>query len=63
MQKYIGGIEGFLEQDAAKESAFWADYQVLGPMFAALRMFMTMDDVLTVIVCLLLHISEPTRPY
>ncbi|MBS4987626.1 nitrogenase component 1 [Anaerotruncus colihominis] len=50
MQKYIGGIEGFLEQDAAKESAFWADYQVLGPMFAALRMFMTMDDVLTVIV-------------
>ena len=31
MQKYIGGIEGFLEQDAAKESAFWADYQVLGP--------------------------------
>ena len=29
MQKYIGGIEGFLEQDAAKESAFWADYQVL----------------------------------
>lgn len=50
MQKYIGSLEGFLEKDSGRDEAFWADYQVLGPMFSALRIFMTMDDVLTVIV-------------
>ena len=50
MQKYIGSLEGFLADDSTQDKAFWADYQVLGPMFSALRIFMTMDDVLTVVV-------------
>lgn len=50
MQKYIGSLEGFLADDSTQDRAFWADYQVLGPMFSALRVFMTMEDVLTVIV-------------
>lgn len=35
MQKYIGSLEGFLERDSGRDEAFWADYQVLGPMFSA----------------------------
>ena len=50
MQKYIGSLEGFLEDNSVEDKAFWADYQVLGSMFSALRIFMTMNDVLTVIV-------------
>lgn len=51
MRKYIGSLEGFVENPALeKDEAFWADYQVLGPMFSALRLFMTMADVLPVIV-------------
>lgn len=50
MQKYIGSLDGFLADGSVRDEPFWADYQVLGPMFSALRVFMTMDDVLTVIV-------------
>ena len=51
MRKYIGTLEGFVNSpELEQDETFWADYQVLGPMFAALRMFMTMEDVLTVIV-------------
>ena len=51
MRKYIGSLEGFVNApELERDETFWADYQVLGPMFSALRMFMTMEDVLTVIV-------------
>lgn len=51
MRKYIGSLEDFVTQpQLERDETFWADYQVLGPMFSALRMFMTMEDVLTVIV-------------
>lgn len=51
MRKYIGTLEGFVNSpNLEQDETFWADYQVLGPMFSALRMFMTMEDVLTVIV-------------
>ncbi len=51
MRKYIGSLEDFVNKpDLEQDETFWADYQVLGPMFSALRMFMTMEDVLTVIV-------------
>ena len=51
MRKYIGSLEDFVAQpQLERDETFWADYQVLGPMFSALRMFMTMEDVLTVIV-------------
>lgn len=50
MRKYIGTLEDFVEKPALEwDESFWADYQVLGPMFAALRIFMTMEDVLPVI--------------
>ena len=51
MRKYIGTLEDFVAHPEREyDETFWADYQVLGPMFSALRMFMTMEDVLTVIV-------------
>lgn len=51
MRKYIGSLEGFVENPGLeRDETFWADYQVLGPMFSALRLFMTMEDVLPVIV-------------
>ena len=51
MRKYIGTLEEFVEHPEQEYTeSFWADYQVLGPMFSALRMFMTMEDVLAVIV-------------
>ena len=51
MRKYIGTLEGFANgPELERDETFWADYQVLGPMFSALRMFMTMEDVLTVVV-------------
>lgn len=51
MRKYIGTLEDFVQKpELERDETFWADYQVLGPMFSALRMFMTMEDVLTVIV-------------
>lgn len=51
MRKYIGSLEDFVEQPELEyDETFWADYQVLGPMFSALRLFMTMEDVLPVIV-------------
>ncbi|MDO5323867.1 MAG: nitrogenase component 1 [Clostridia bacterium] len=51
MRKYIGSLEDFVAQPELEyDETFWADYQVLGPMFSALRLFMTMEDVLPVIV-------------
>lgn len=51
MRKYIGQLEGFISDTILEQDeTFWADYQVLGPMFSALRMFMTMEDVLPVII-------------
>ena len=51
MRKYIGTLEDFVAHPEREyDETFWADYQVLGPMFSALRVFMTMEDVLTVIV-------------
>ncbi len=50
MKKYIGTLEGFVNGAEEHDATFWADYQVLGPMFSALRMFLTMDDVQVVLV-------------
>lgn len=51
MRKYIGSIDGFVQNpENETDEPLWVDYQVLGPMFSALRIFMTMDDVMTVIV-------------
>lgn len=51
MRKFIGTLEDFVRHpEREKEEPMWADYQVLGPMFSALRMFMTMKGVLPVII-------------
>ncbi|HKL13427.1 MAG TPA: nitrogenase component 1 [Halanaerobiales bacterium] len=50
MDKYKGGFDELIEKWELKEEELWVDYQVLGPMFASLRMFLSMEDVLSVIV-------------
>jgi len=50
MQKFIGKMEDFIAEGSIEDKVFWADHQVLGPMFAALRVFMSMNDVLVIIV-------------
>lgn len=50
MKKYSGDFDELINKWELKEENLWIDYQVLGPMFASLRMFLSMKDVLPVIV-------------
>src|SRR6056297_2539432 len=50
MKKYSGDFNNLIDKWNLKEEDLWIDYQVLGPMFASLRMFLSMKNVLPVIV-------------
>ncbi len=50
MKKYSGDFNNLIEKWNLKDEDLWIDYQVLGPMFASLRMFLSMKNVLPVIV-------------
>src|SRR6056297_869620 len=50
MDKYKGDFDELIDKWELKEENLWIDYQVLGPMFASLRMFLSMENVLPVIV-------------
>ena len=50
MDKYKGDFNELIDKWELKEENLWIDYQVLGPMFASLRMFLSMENVLPVIV-------------
>ncbi len=50
MEKYIGEVHNYIKQNSTYDASVWSDYQVLGPMFSALRIFMTMDDVLVIVI-------------
>ncbi len=49
MQWFKGDINDFINNEDLKDNPLWVDYQVLGPMFSAMRVFFSMNDVLVVI--------------
>lgn len=50
MKGYKGDLKKLLTGWELEDKDVWVDYQVLGPMFAALRIFWGMKDILPVIV-------------
>ncbi len=50
MKYFKGNLKDLKNNWKLKEKDVWIDYQVLGPMFAALRMYLSMEGVIPVIV-------------
>ncbi|MBM4429266.1 MAG: hypothetical protein FJ026_02830 [Chloroflexi bacterium] len=50
MQWYRGDVKTLIENWQFSDNPFWADYQVLGPSFGALSVFMSMTDVLPIMI-------------
>lgn len=50
MQWYFGETKTLFESWEFSDNPLWADYQVLGPSFAAISVFLGLDDVLPIII-------------